>query len=107
MGTTLQIVPSGNLPLQNLRNNGKLIICNLQKTKHDSKSEFVIHAPVDDIMRKLLLLYNIPLPNYSIDKDPTKNNFFINFEWNISYKIIKELELKLKMKRMNKEFHHI
>lgn len=37
LGTTLQIVPSGNLPLKNLKHGGKLVICNLQPTKHVSK----------------------------------------------------------------------
>ena len=34
LGTTLQIVPSGNLPLKNKRYGGSLVICNLQPTKH-------------------------------------------------------------------------
>lgn len=34
LGTTLQIVPSGNFPLKNQKFGGKLIICNLQPTKH-------------------------------------------------------------------------
>lgn len=34
LGTTLQIVPSGNLPIKNKRYGGKLVICNLQPTKH-------------------------------------------------------------------------
>lgn len=34
LGTSLQIVPSGNLCLKNKKFGGKLVICNLQPTKH-------------------------------------------------------------------------
>lgn len=33
LGTTLQIIPSGNLPMNNKKRGGKLVICNLQPTK--------------------------------------------------------------------------
>ncbi|KAL5278017.1 SIRT6 family protein [Megaselia abdita] len=34
LGSTLQIVPSGNLPIRNKKFGGQVVICNLQPTKH-------------------------------------------------------------------------
>lgn len=36
LGSTLQINPSGSLALKNKKYGGKLVICNLQPTKHVS-----------------------------------------------------------------------
>ena len=34
LGTSLQIQPSGNLPVLTTKNGGKLVVVNLQKTRH-------------------------------------------------------------------------
>ncbi|KFO28839.1 NAD-dependent deacetylase sirtuin-6 [Fukomys damarensis] len=39
LGTSLQIRPSGNLPLATKRRGGRLVIVNLQPTKHEDKDE--------------------------------------------------------------------
>ena len=45
LGSTLQIVPSGNLPLKNKKYGGKMAICNLQPTKHVSENRFWFFKP--------------------------------------------------------------
>lgn len=36
LGTSLQIQPSGNLPVLTVKSGGKLVVVNLQKTRHVS-----------------------------------------------------------------------
>lgn len=94
LGTTLQIVPSGNLPLYTKKFGGRLVICNLQPTKHDRKADLVIHAYVDDVMVQLMKLLNLPIPEYSREKDPTKlitdgNKLLI--DWTIADNSVKSM----------------
>lgn len=65
LGTSLQIVPSGNLPCFTKRNGGKLVIVNLQPTKHDKKADLKIHAYVDDVMTELCQLLDIDIPQFT------------------------------------------
>ena len=64
LGTSLQIVPSGNLPLAAKRNNGKLVIVNLQPTKHDKKADLIINTYVDDVMTHLCKFLKIKIPDF-------------------------------------------
>ena len=42
LGTSLQIQPSGNLPVLTVRNGGKLVIVNLQKTRQVISAYWVL-----------------------------------------------------------------
>ncbi|XP_061172161.1 uncharacterized protein LOC133181633 [Saccostrea echinata] len=64
LGTSLQIVPSGNLPLASRKKGGKLVIVNLQPTKHDSKATLKVHEYVDEVMSQLCKLLDIPIPEF-------------------------------------------
>lgn len=64
LGTSLQIKPSGNLPLTTKRKGGKLVIVNLQPTKHDRQSDLRISAYVDDVMVKLMKLLGLEIPTW-------------------------------------------
>ncbi|KAM4707432.1 NAD-dependent protein deacylase sirtuin-6 isoform 2-T2 [Discoglossus pictus] len=62
LGTSLQIKPSGNLPLLTKRKGGKLVIVNLQPTKHDRQADLLIHGYVDDVMKQLMLSLDLKIP---------------------------------------------
>jgi len=70
LGTSLQITPACNLPLRTIRNNGggKLVVVNLQKTKHDRKAVdsggLVIHAKCDDVMSRVMSTLGMKVPKY-------------------------------------------
>ncbi|EDV98976.1 NAD-dependent protein deacetylase Sirt6 [Drosophila grimshawi] len=90
LGTTLQIVPSGNLPLKNLKHGGKLVICNLQPTKHDKKAFLGISSYIDDILTKVCKRLGIEIPDYSDESDPTKHSNIA--EWTLPQEYVKALD---------------
>lgn len=92
LGTTLQIMPSGQLPIRNKRYGGKMAICNLQPTKYDKKADLIIHAYVDSVFEKVLKRLGIEeIPKYESSADPTKNSES-DPEWTISSKNVKNVE---------------
>ncbi|XP_044514443.1 NAD-dependent protein deacetylase sirtuin-6 isoform X3 [Gracilinanus agilis] len=64
LGTSLQIRPSGNLPLLTKRKGGRLVIVNLQATKHDRQADLRIHGYVDDVMAKLMKHLCLEIPEW-------------------------------------------
>ncbi|XP_034412227.1 NAD-dependent protein deacetylase sirtuin-6 isoform X3 [Cyclopterus lumpus] len=65
LGTSLQIKPSGDLPLFTKRKGGKLAIVNLQATKHDKHAHLRIHSYVDDVMKQLMELLGVDIPKWN------------------------------------------
>ena len=65
LGTSLQILPSGNIPLLTKRNGGKVVIVNLQQTKHDSKCHLKINTYVDVVMTILCQKLGVHIPPYT------------------------------------------
>lgn len=62
LGTSLQIRPSGNLPLATKRRGGQLVIVNLQPTKHDRHANLRIHGYVDEVMTRLMKHLGLEIP---------------------------------------------
>ncbi|KAH8402539.1 hypothetical protein KR222_008596, partial [Zaprionus bogoriensis] len=94
LGTTLQIVPSGNLPLKNLKHGGKLVICNLQPTKHDKKAYLNISSYIDVILEKVCKRLGVEIPEYSMECDPTKNSNIS--EWTLPEECVKNVDKQFK-----------
>ncbi|RNA12501.1 NAD-dependent deacetylase sirtuin-6-like [Brachionus plicatilis] len=62
LGTSLQIMPVGNYPLLTKKNNGKIVIINLQKTRLDNQADLVIHARLDIIFENLVKKMSLEVP---------------------------------------------
>uniref|UniRef100_A0A182JG02 protein acetyllysine N-acetyltransferase n=1 Tax=Anopheles atroparvus TaxID=41427 RepID=A0A182JG02_ANOAO len=91
LGTTLQIVPSGDLPLKNQKYGGQLVICNLQPTKHDKKADMKISAYVDVVLEKVVKRLGIEIPEYDPADDPTKRASY-TVEWGIVDRAVKKMD---------------
>ncbi|XP_056600452.1 NAD-dependent protein deacetylase sirtuin-6 [Triplophysa dalaica] len=65
LGTSLQIKPSGDLPLLTKRTGGKVVIVNLQTTKHDKHAHQRIYGYVDEVMGQLMKLLGLEIPDWT------------------------------------------
>lgn len=74
LGTSLQIMPVGNYPLLAKKNNGKIAIINLQKTRLDQHADIVIKAKLDFVFENLMKKMSLEVPrsieiNLHLDND--------------------------------------
>ena len=65
LGSSLQIVPAGNLPLLCKKNGGRVVSVNLQKTKHHNKTDLNIHSHIDKVLSEVCARLEIAIPRYS------------------------------------------
>jgi hypothetical protein len=64
MGTSLRIRPASELPLLTVKKGGKLVILNLQKTPKDRHAHLRIQTPVDDVLRGVMAVLDLPIPKF-------------------------------------------
>ncbi|XP_014786464.1 NAD-dependent protein deacylase sirtuin-6 [Octopus bimaculoides] len=65
LGTSLQIKPSGRIPVLTKKNGGKLVLVNLQPTPLDRLCDLRINAYVDRVMKGVCQLLDVDIPEYS------------------------------------------
>jgi len=71
IGSTLQIIPAGNMPTYTKKTGkGKLVIINLQATKHDKKADLIIRNYADKIFQALFEKLGMKIPEYDRVVDP-------------------------------------
>jgi len=72
IGSTLQIIPAGNMPTYTKKNSGKLVIINLQPTKHDKKADLIINSYADGIFEMLFKELGLEIPEFSKELDKVR-----------------------------------
>nr|XP_039271488.1 NAD-dependent protein deacetylase sirtuin-6-like [Styela clava] len=75
LGTSLQILPAANLPLHAKKNNGHLVVVNLQPTKHDKKADLRIHYYVDEVMKAVMDSLSLDVSEFT---KPVVNEFSVH-----------------------------
>jgi len=60
----MQIVPCGNFPKETKSKGGKVVIVNLQPTKHDKTCDLRFFAYVDEVMTRLCVMLGLELPSW-------------------------------------------
>ncbi|KAI1729945.1 sir2 family domain-containing protein [Ditylenchus destructor] len=73
LGTTLQIIPVGNLPLLCKKNGGKMVTINLQRTEHAKKTDLIINGKVDEVFRHVMRFLDI-----TVDETYDPNLIIVN-----------------------------
>ena len=97
IGSTLQIIPAGNMPTYCKKSSGKLVIINLQATKHDKKADLIIRNYADQVFELLFEKLGYDVPEYSDELDPVKllkNETIAVIDWTQSATLAKEWEKK-------------
>jgi NAD-dependent SIR2 family protein deacetylase len=74
LGSSLRVKPACWLTeySYSFGNDGKIVICNLQKTDYENKSYLSIFNNTDTIMAMLMQKLGIEIPNYDPNNDPTE-----------------------------------
>ncbi len=69
LGSSLTVSPANEMPkIVGKKKNGKLVICNLQKTPLEHHAHMNIHAKCDDMMEALMAKLGIDVPKWSLER---------------------------------------
>jgi NAD-dependent SIR2 family protein deacetylase len=68
LGSSLRVNPAAQMPDETVKNGGRLVIVNLQKTPLDDLAAMVIHAKIEDVMERLMIKLNMEIPKWKITR---------------------------------------
>lgn len=68
LGSSLTVSPACTMPKTTAKTNGKLVICNLQKTPLDHLCSVRIYQRCDVFMQALMNYLNLPIPDFKLNR---------------------------------------
>jgi NAD+-dependent protein deacetylase sirtuin 6 len=89
LGTSLRIVPAGDLPTFAK----KFVIVNLQETPYDSKAALVIRAKVDDVMKDVL--EQLGISNWEYKEEESHKKCLVNNKKRKDVSVVNDKNIKL------------
>jgi NAD-dependent SIR2 family protein deacetylase len=66
LGSSLRVNPAAMMPDETVKNGGRIVIVNLQKTPLDEVASMLIHSKIEDVMTKLMQKLNLEIPKWQI-----------------------------------------
>ena len=104
MGSSMRVNPAAQMPMGvKMKENGKLVVFNLQSTPIDMAADMIIHEKIDKIMDLLMQKLEIPIPEFrrsyrlkvSLDEKDSKRVKFTGVDSNgACYTLFKSLKIK-------------
>lgn len=74
LGTSMRVQPACELPHKVVKNNGNMVIVNLQKTPYDKYASLIIRERTDKVMSLLMKELGLEIPQYDISHDSVKGS---------------------------------
>jgi len=69
LGTSMRVQPACSFPSQAVKNGGKMVIVNLQKTPFDGECFLIIRERTDKVMELLMKELKLEVPQYHLEED--------------------------------------
>jgi NAD-dependent SIR2 family protein deacetylase len=68
LGSSLRVSPASDLPVETMKNKGKIVIVNLQKTPYSDLAALSIYGKIEDVMERLMNKLEINSPKWNFSR---------------------------------------
>lgn len=68
LGSSLRVSPASDIPKETMKNKGKVVIVNLQKTPYSDVAALSIYGKIENVMERLINKLEMPLPKWKFSR---------------------------------------